>query len=70
MTKTLAEIAIDHLWRTEEDRERFKLERDDLLAVLFQPYETRKHLAEAILAGDPDAKQIPRPRQTGPSQSG
>lgn len=37
------------------ERNRYMRERDDLLAALFQPYETRKHLAEAILAGDPDA---------------
>lgn len=53
-----------------EERDRYKLERDELLAALLDDYDTRAHLREAILAGEPDAKQIPSARQAGPSQSG
>lgn len=52
------------------ERDELGRQRNDLLAVLFQPYDTRKHLAEAIFAGDPDAKQIPSSRQAGQSQGG
>ncbi len=51
------------------ERNRYKRERDELLAALFQPYDTRAHLS-AILLGDNDSKQEPLPRPTGSSQSG
>jgi len=54
----------------EEERDRYRIDREDLLAVLFQDYDTRSHVAAAILAGDSNAKQIPSSRQTGSSQSG
>lgn len=31
------------------ERNEYKRQRDELLAVLFQPYETRKHLSECLL---------------------
>jgi hypothetical protein len=52
-----------------DERNRLSLERGDLLTCLFQPYETRAHLA-AILLGDNDSLKEPLPRQTGQSQSG
>lgn len=53
-----------------KERDRYKLERDELLAALLDDYDTRAHLREAILAGDPDAKQILESGQTSQSQSG
>lgn len=37
------------------ERDRYKRERDELLAAFFEPYDTRQHIFQAILAGDPDA---------------
>jgi hypothetical protein len=53
----------------EQERDRYKRERDDLLAHLFTSYDNRLHLS-AILLGATDAKQEPLPRQAGQSQSG
>lgn len=52
------------------ERDRYRCERDELLAVLFEDFDTRSHLDAAIRAGDSDAEQIPSSRQVGSSQSG
>lgn len=52
------------------ERDRYERERDELLAAFFETYDTRQHIYQAILAGDPDAKQILESGQAGPSQSG
>ena len=41
-------------WEEEiqEERDRYKRERDELLAVLFQPLETRSHLAKILIDGE------------------
>lgn len=39
------------------ERNRYKRERDELLAVLFQPIATRKILAQMILGDDSDSEQ-------------
>jgi hypothetical protein len=58
------------LWRrAEEERDRYKREREALLAVLFQPEAVRQTMADTIL-GESDSQQEPLPRQAGQSQSG
>lgn len=52
-----------------EERNRYKLERDDLLSALFTSYDTRLHLSAIILGAD-DPLEEPLSRQAGQSQSG